>query len=155
MPADYRGGARTRISAWRAAERHELARRQYALSISHDTPTTDSDSLTCLLETADGRRAIGRLAATTRVALPRARAMRFLRRVVGARNLGDGGGGYYTELGRCRRFGAHRLDCQTIETTYENESRTRACAGVISAKLRPDGVRASDRRGRHACRRLG
>jgi hypothetical protein len=107
--------------------------------------------LTLTIRADDGRSAVAHLAVTTERRLTRAAALAIVRRIAHE----DNDIGYYTEVGRCRRRGPRRVDCQSIRYVGGNGHYAGSCDGVYIARLRPDGIRVADGHGQRRCRRLG
>lgn len=105
---------------------------------------------------SNGSVIVHRLAVTALHTLGLARARRVMRREALSEGEGDTGGGREVELGRCRRVSDRRVDCQQIVVEVEEgRTLTRSCAGLFSARLRPDGVRVVAGGNRRACRQFG
>ena len=95
-----------------------------------------------------GHTAISRAAVTTERTLSLQRAGRLVRAVIDNDSEVDEGGGFWTEMRRCRRVSATRIDCQLIAVEgFVGQPEKRRCTEVAIVRLRADGARMVRRAG--------
>jgi hypothetical protein len=88
--------------------------------------------------------------------LSRRAARRAKRRFELRSALGDREGGTRMDLRLCRRAGAKAFTCQAVQVQWSRGAPDRRrCAGVWTARLRPDGLRSRLREAPRACRAAG
>ena len=108
------------------------------------------------LTAPDGREALDDMRVLTLARLTRAAALKARRAFQRRSSNGDGEGGTFIDLRRCRRDGATAYSCQAVQVEWQRGvSDRRRCVGVWTVRLRPDGIRSSVREGPRACRAFG
>jgi len=151
----FAGHAKLRVTR----DRHTIATVEGAVvagrndMILPSMPPQASLRLTLTVVADDGRTSSAHLAATTQHRLPTSRALRLLQRF--ASSEGDSEAYRETRVGRCRRASRTRIDCRAIDAFGgPGLKERRRCAAVLTAVLRPDGVRGFRHRSKKECRAI-
>jgi hypothetical protein len=116
-------------------------------------PPQASLRLTVAVVADDGRTSSAHLAATTQRHLRTSRAVRLLQQF--ASSDGDSEAYFETRVGRCRRASRTQIDCRAVDVFGgPGLKERRRCAAVLTAVLRPDGVRGFRHRSKKECRAI-